>query len=41
MSPKKSNYEKPMLTRLDNLKEITLECPEFQCSIAVPPPPAP
>jgi len=30
-------YEKPALTRHDNLKEITFECPQWQCSVIVPP----
>lgn len=33
------DYEKPTMVKLDNLKDLTLECPEFQCSIGVPPPP--
>jgi hypothetical protein len=33
-------YEKPELVALDNLKEITFECPQWQCSVVVPPPPA-
>jgi len=32
-------YAKPELTRHDNLKEITFECPQWQCSVTVPPPP--
>ncbi len=32
-------YEKPVLTRHENLKDITLECPDWQCSVVVPPPP--
>ena len=33
-------YEKPELIRMDNLKDITFECPNWQCSVEVPPPPA-
>ena len=32
-------YAKPELTRHDNLKDITFECPAWQCSVTVPPPP--
>jgi len=35
-----SSYEKPVLVRHSNLKEITFECPNWQCSVVVPPPPA-
>ncbi|MHB9111784.1 MAG: hypothetical protein ACYC4D_04040 [Thermoleophilia bacterium] len=37
---KLDTYTKPELTRHDNLKEITFECPQWQCSVTVPPPPA-
>lgn len=33
-------YAKPELVKQDNLKEITFECPSWQCSVNVPPPPA-
>lgn len=33
-------YEKPELKLHDNLKKITFECPQWQCSVTVPPPPA-
>ncbi len=33
-------YAKPELVKHDNLKEITFECPAWQCSVTVPPPPA-
>ncbi|MHB8859749.1 MAG: hypothetical protein ACYC6Z_09765 [Thermoleophilia bacterium] len=33
-------YEKPALVKHENLKEITFECPAWQCSVTVPPPPA-
>jgi hypothetical protein len=33
-------YAKPELVKQDNLKAITFECPNWQCSVAVPPPPA-
>jgi len=32
-------YEKPRLVRLENIKEVTFECPAWQCSVTVPPPP--
>jgi len=32
-------YEKPELVALDNLKDVTFECPQWQCSVVVPPPP--
>jgi len=35
----KLSYEKPALTRHENLKEITFECPNWQCSVEVPPAP--
>ncbi|MCL4474552.1 MAG: lasso RiPP family leader peptide-containing protein [Actinobacteria bacterium] len=34
-------YEKPVLASLGNVKELTFECPAWQCSVTVPPPPAP
>ncbi|MHB8860087.1 MAG: hypothetical protein ACYC6Z_11510 [Thermoleophilia bacterium] len=44
MTAKKSDhretYAKPELVRHDNLKDITFECPNWQCSVTVPPPPA-
>lgn len=33
-------YVKPRLTRQANLKALTFECPDWQCSVTVPPPPA-
>lgn len=35
----KAPYEKPVLTRHQNLRDLTFECPGFQCSVVVPPPP--
>lgn len=35
------SYEKPRLMKLDNLKDITFNCPNFQCSVVIPPPPPP
>jgi len=35
----KETYVKPEITRLENLKDITFECPQWQCSVVVPPPP--
>lgn len=32
-------YSKPQLEKQENLKEITFECPQWQCSVNVPPPP--
>jgi len=37
---KKLSYEKPVLEKHSNLKDITFECPNWQCSVVVPPPPA-
>jgi len=34
-------YTKPALEKLDNLKDVTFECPQWQCSVTVPPPPQP
>jgi len=33
----KSKYSKPVLVKLDNLRDITFDCPNFSCSIYVPP----
>jgi hypothetical protein len=33
-------YAKPELVKHENLKDITFECPNWQCSVTVPPPPA-
>jgi hypothetical protein len=33
-------YAKPELVKHENLKDITFECPAWQCSVVVPPPPA-
>lgn len=38
---KSQSYAKPELIKHCDLKEITFECPEWQCSVYVPPPPAP
>ena len=35
----KETYAKPEITRLACIKDITFECPEWQCSVTVPPPP--
>lgn len=32
----RETYEKPELSKLDNLRDITFDCPEFQCSVVVP-----
>ncbi len=34
-------YAKPQLARHENLKDVTFECPNWQCSVVVPPPPQP
>lgn len=39
MTDRRNEYSKPALVRLDNLKDITFECPQWQCSVTVPPPP--
>lgn len=38
---RRESYAKPELVRCGNLKEITFECQNWQCSVTVPPPPAP
>lgn len=35
-----ASYQKPVLTKHANLKDMTFECPDWQCSVVVPPPPA-
>ncbi len=35
----KDFYEKPVLTKHDNLKELTFECSNWSCSVTVPPAP--
>ncbi|MFA5802316.1 MAG: hypothetical protein WC911_07545 [Thermoleophilia bacterium] len=37
----RKSYAKPELVKHENLKDITFECPQWQCSVTVPPPPAP
>lgn len=37
----RETYSKPEIVRNSNLREITRECPEWQCSVVVPPPPNP
>jgi hypothetical protein len=37
---KRETYAKPALVKHDNLKDITFECPDWQCSVTVPGPPA-
>ena len=41
MTKKKSRvlYVRPELVKVENLREITLECPQWQCSVTVPAPP--
>ena len=38
-SKQKETYEKPKLTRMENIRKITCECPDWQCSVVVPPEP--
>lgn len=33
-------YEKPELVKHASLKDMTFECPDWQCSVTVPGPPA-
>ena len=35
----RASYEKPVLIKLENIKDVTFECPAWQCSVTVPPPP--
>lgn len=35
----KMTYSKPMLKKIDNIKNITFDCVDFNCSIVVPPEP--
>jgi len=37
----RKQYVKPELSVHDNLREITFECPAWQCSVVVPDPPPP
>lgn len=37
----RKSYTKPVLAKLNSLKEITFTCPAWQCSVIVPPPPPP
>jgi len=32
-------YAKPVLSKLENVRDITFECPNWQCSVTVPPAP--
>ncbi|GBE57225.1 hypothetical protein BMS3Abin01_00137 [bacterium BMS3Abin01] len=32
-------YQAPRLTRCGNVREVTFECSNWQCSVTVPPPP--
>ena len=34
---KKKHYTKPVLTKHENLRDLTFECPNWQCSVTVPP----
>lgn len=36
----RKKYNRPVLKLHGNLKEITFECPDWQCSVTVPGPPA-
>lgn len=33
-------YVSPQLVKHESLKDITFECPDWQCSVTVPGPPA-
>ncbi len=35
----RKSYQKPELVKLDNVKELTYECFDWQCSVTVPPAP--
>ena len=37
----KKTYEKPKLTKLENIRDVTSGCPDWQCSVLVPPAPTP
>lgn len=39
MKKAQTSYEKPVLTKHNNLRDLTFECPEWSCSVTVPPPP--
>ncbi len=39
MTREREGYVKPSLVKYDNLKDLTRECPNWQCSVTVPPPP--
>lgn len=32
-------YVQPVLVKLENLREVTFECANWQCSVVVPPAP--
>lgn len=38
-SDHRESYAKPRLEKHDNIKDVTLECASWQCSVVVPPPP--
>jgi hypothetical protein len=35
----RDSYEKPELVKHENLKDLTFECANWQCSVVVPPAP--
>ncbi|MHB8859181.1 MAG: hypothetical protein ACYC6Z_06840 [Thermoleophilia bacterium] len=36
----KKIYEKPQIKKIENIRAITCGCPDWHCSVTVPPPPA-
>jgi hypothetical protein len=38
---KREPYSKPELVKHGNVVDLTYECPNWQCSVVVPPPPRP
>ena len=40
LSDTRDSYTRPELVKRENLKAITFECPNWQCSVTVPPPPS-
>lgn len=39
MDKTKKIYVKPAFRKVQNLRDITFECPAWQCSVVVPPAP--
>ena len=36
MKNERKSYEKPVLMKHENLRDVTFECPDWQCSVTVP-----